>query len=412
MTKPIFPILRFKDFDDELKNFKIGEISDSYSGGTPSASNKNFYTGTIPFIRSAEINKEETELFINEAALNQSSAKMVVKGDILYALYGATSGEVGISRINGAINQAILAIKPYKGYSSKFIMQWLRREKNSIIDKYLQGGQGNLSGTIVKNLDVQFPTYPEQSSIGSLFQTLDELLSAYKDNLVNYQVFKASMLSKMFPKAGQTTPEIRLEGFVGEWELEGLGKVVKRIKSYSLSRDVETLEQTGLKYIHYGDIHTGKAGFIKEDNELPYIIPDEKYTSLLEKGDLVFADASEDYKGIATVAVINDETKDNIIAGLHTIAIRPNEQLDSIFLYYQFKTQVFRKHGYKVGTGMKVFGISPDNLFKFQLAFPDKSEQRAIGAFFSNLDDLISNYQDKITQLEILKKKLLQEMFV
>lgn len=230
MTKPIFPILRFKEFDDELINFKIGDISDSYSGGTPSVSNKNFYSGTIPFIRSAEINKEETELFITEDALNQSSAKMVVKGDILYALYGATSGEVGISRINGAINQAILAIKPYEGYSSEFIMQWLRREKNSIIDKYLQGGQGNLSGSIVKKLDVLFPTYSEQSAIGTLFQTLDELLSAYKDNLANYQAFKASMLSKMFPKAGQTTPEIRLEGFDGEWEKVKLADLIEKVR--------------------------------------------------------------------------------------------------------------------------------------------------------------------------------------
>src|SRR5699024_5425945 len=107
---------------------------------------KEYYKGDIPFIRSAEINSDSTELTISEVGLNNSAAKIVEVGDILYAMYGATSGEVGISRINGAINQAILAIQPKENYDSQFIVQWLHDEKHRILDKYLQGGQGNLSG--------------------------------------------------------------------------------------------------------------------------------------------------------------------------------------------------------------------------------------------------------------------------
>ncbi|MEF9921157.1 MAG: restriction endonuclease subunit S, partial [Erysipelotrichaceae bacterium] len=140
------PKLRFPGFTDPWEQRKLGEITKCYSGGTPSVGTYEYYDGDIPFIRSAEINSESTELFISEKGLRTSSAKMVEVGDILYALYGATSGEVGISRINGAINQAILAIKPVEGYDSQFIMQWLRSQKQKIIDKYLQGGQGNLSG--------------------------------------------------------------------------------------------------------------------------------------------------------------------------------------------------------------------------------------------------------------------------
>lgn len=106
------PEKRFPGFTDDWEQRKLGGVTTSYSGGTPTVGVKEYYDGQIPFIRSAEINSESTELFISEKGLNVSSARLVSKGDILYALYGATSGEVGRARLEGAINQAILAIKP------------------------------------------------------------------------------------------------------------------------------------------------------------------------------------------------------------------------------------------------------------------------------------------------------------
>ncbi|WP_396426612.1 restriction endonuclease subunit S [Lactococcus lactis] len=161
------PELRFNGFSGDWEERKLGEITTSYSGGTPSAGNSSYYKGDIPFIRSGEINSSKTELFLTEEGFNNSSAKLVEVGDILYALYGATSGEVGISQINGAINQAILAIKPIEGYESQFIMQWLKLQKQKIIDKYLQGGQGNLSGTIVKDLFLRIPDSKEQKKLAN-----------------------------------------------------------------------------------------------------------------------------------------------------------------------------------------------------------------------------------------------------
>ena len=174
------PEIRFKGYTDEWEQRKLGEITESYSGGTPTAGKKEYYDGNIPFIRSGEISSDKTELFISDEGLNNSSAKMVKTGDILYALYGATSGEVSISKLKGAINQAILAIRPYQNYDSQFLMQWLRKSKETIIGTYLQGGQGNLSGNIVKELLVDVPTSEEQKQIGNYFSNLDSLITLHQ----------------------------------------------------------------------------------------------------------------------------------------------------------------------------------------------------------------------------------------
>ena len=141
---------------------------------------KEYYGGDIPFIRSAEINSENTELFITKQGLISSSAKLVSKGDILYALYGATSGEVGRARLKGAINQAILAIIPIDNYDAEYLAQWLRKSKQRIVETFLQGGQGNLSGSIIKALIVDFPRYEEQKQIGSFFRNLDHLITLHQ----------------------------------------------------------------------------------------------------------------------------------------------------------------------------------------------------------------------------------------
>jgi len=192
------PEVRFSGFTDAWEQRKLGEVTSSYSGGTPAVGNDEYYAGNIPFIRSAEINSDSTELYLSESGLANSSAKMIDNGDILYALYGATSGEVGIAKIQGAINQAILAIKPSAGYDSQFLMQWLRGQKQRIIDKYLQGGQGNLSGSLVKDLQIILPDYAEQQKIGIIFYDLDHLITLHQRELEKLQNIKKALLGKMF----------------------------------------------------------------------------------------------------------------------------------------------------------------------------------------------------------------------
>ncbi|WP_107848776.1 restriction endonuclease subunit S [Neisseria subflava] len=191
------PEIRFKGFDGEWEYRKLGEVASSYSGGTPSVGNSKFYGGNIPFIRSGEIHSSKTELFLTQEGLENSSAKLVKQGDILYALYGATSGEVERSKINGAINQAILAIIPNENYDAEFISQWLKNNKENIVNLYLQGGQGNLSGEIVKKIEISFPTKKEQTAIGLFFRQLDETIALQTAEVEKLNQLKKGLLAAM-----------------------------------------------------------------------------------------------------------------------------------------------------------------------------------------------------------------------
>lgn len=193
------PELRFSGFTDDWEQRKLGNITESFSGGTPSVTNSAFYGGAIPFIRSAEIHSDTTELSITEEAIKSSSAKMVHKGDILYALYGATSGQTDLSKINGAINQAILALRPTKNVHSEYLVQWLAKEKETIISRYLQGGQGNLSASIVKQLIIPMSVNElENKAIGNLFQQLDDVIALHQQEIDRLQQLKQGYLQKMF----------------------------------------------------------------------------------------------------------------------------------------------------------------------------------------------------------------------
>lgn len=181
----------------EWKETKVGNIVSSFSGGTPSITNKNYYNGEIPFIRSGELHSHTTELFLSEEGLEKSSAKLVQEGDLLYALYGATSGEVEISKIAGAINQAILCLRP-KEDNKYFLRYWLEYKKDYILKTYLQGGQGNLSASIIKSLNIYLPSHERQENIAIFFLQLDERINFEKEKKILLQKQKQGFMQQMF----------------------------------------------------------------------------------------------------------------------------------------------------------------------------------------------------------------------
>ncbi|WP_421811067.1 restriction endonuclease subunit S [Flagellimonas sp.] len=202
MQKIFTQEIRFKkedgsDFADWVTNKKLKTYAKFYSGGTPRTTNKAFYEGNIPFIKSGEINSDYTEQFISKEGLDNSSAKMVNKGDLLYALYGATSGEVGISKINGAINQAVLCIRSDE-FDKNYLLGYLEYFKKSIVGKYLQGGQGNLSADIVKSLKIPKPVIEEQEKISNILTKIDKKIIVVNNEIEDLKTYKKALLQQMF----------------------------------------------------------------------------------------------------------------------------------------------------------------------------------------------------------------------
>ena len=200
MQKLFSQEIRFKDEQGNeypgWEEKRLGEVAKFYSGGTPTTTKRQYYTGTIPFIKSGEINFSNTEQFISEEGLNSSSAKAVEEGDILYALYGATSGEVAISKINGAINQAVLCIKSHLCHF--FIYSYLTFKKGAIVSTFIQGGQGNLSASIVKSLKINFPSIEEQQKIATFLSAIDQKIELVTTELKQARTFKKGLLQQMF----------------------------------------------------------------------------------------------------------------------------------------------------------------------------------------------------------------------
>ena len=200
MQKLFSQQLRFKADDGsefgEWEDKKLGEISKTFSGGTPQSSNKSFYEGTIPFIKSGEISKNTTEQCINDLALEKSSAKLVKKGDLLYALYGATSGQVAISQIDGAINQAVLCIR--SELNTKYLLNFLLLKKEEILTTYLQGGQGNLSASILKEIYIPTPCLAEQTKIANFLSAIDQKIEVVAQQIEQAKTWKKGLLQQMF----------------------------------------------------------------------------------------------------------------------------------------------------------------------------------------------------------------------
>ena len=393
------PKIRFKGFEGEWKTSAIGDFTTSFSGGTPTAGASEFYGGNIPFIRSGEIHESKTELFLTDAGLNNSSAKVVEKGTLLYALYGATSGEVGISKIKGAINQAILAIYPNKTVDKRFLANYLQSHKQKIVGELLQGGQGNLSGALVKSISVNYPNNREQQAISDYVDSLDSQISASTSRLASLKQMKAASLQAMFPQEGETVPKIRFKGFEGEW------KKVKFSELYERSSIKNDLSFGTDKIISVANMY-----FIKNSRQV-----DDDYLrsyNIMRLGDIAFEGNKS--KNFAHGRLVENTIGDGIVSHVFIVMKPISKNYDLNFWKYYINNENIMGNilvrSTKSSTMMTDLVV--DDFLKESILVPSYEEQIEIGKILTSLDRQISLQSQRLEKLKQIKSACLDKMFV
>ena len=363
---------------------KLGNVAESFSGGTPKADNNEYYDGNIPFIRSGEIHQKNTALFLSELGLAESSAKIVEKGDLLIALYGANSGDSAISQINGAINQAILCIRPYNLLTS-FLCSFLELKKNMYVAKYLQGGQGNLSGDIVNNYIIPIPPLPEQQKIAEVLSTWDKAIEKQTLLIEKLELRKKGLMKQLL------TEKKRLPGFSGEW---------KRVKAGLLfgSSSIRSNKLEPLLSV------TQDKGVVPRDMlETRVTMPDGDLSSfkLVDVGDFVISLRSFEggleyskYRGIVSPA--------------YTV-LKKKTDISDVFYKVYFKSNDFIQR-----LAVAVIGIRDGKQISYsdfcyiKIPYPYLQEQNAIANVFVSCDSEILLAKQKLNRFQQQKKGLMQ----
>lgn len=384
------PKIRFNRFNSVWEEDRIADIVKISAGGDVDKV-KLKESGKYPVIANALTNKGIVG-FYDDYKVKAPAVTVTGRGDVGYAV---------ARHENFTPIVRLLTLQ-----SEKIDVDYLENQINSMRILNESTGVPQLTAPQLGNYKVYHPKIEEQSAIGTLFRTLDDLLSSYKDNLANYQSLQATMLSKMFPKAGQTVPEIRLDGFEEEWEVQSLKELASFSKGNGYTKS--DLVNSGNEIILYGQLYTNYQTVISMVNT--FVLETREKSVISKGGEVVVPASGESAEDISRASVIE---KSGVIIGGDLNIIYPDEnKVNSIFLALTISNGSQQKELIKRAQGKSVVHLRNNDLEKVVLHYPSMEEQRAIGLYFSNLDNLINSYQEKITQLETLKKKLLQDMFI
>ena len=389
MIKQDIPKIRFYSYQGAWTENKIADIVKISAGGDVDKV-KLKESGKYPVIANALTNKGIVG-FYDDYKVKAPAVTVTGRGDVGFAV---------ARHENFTPIVRLLTLQ-----SENIDVDYLENQINSMRILNESTGVPQLTAPQLGNYKVYHPEIEEQSAIGSLFRTLDDLLANYKDNLVNYQSLKASMLSKMFPKAGQTVPEIRLDGFEGEWEINKLNKYL------TVSKKKNTKKQFGKEDVLSVSGEVGIVNQIQFQGRSFAGVSVEMY-SIVETGNIVYTKSplkANPYGIIKTNYGIP-----GIVSTLYAVYL-PNENVFPGFVDRYFENDL-RLNSYLkplVNKGAKNdMKVSDENALLGNVIFPKLEEQVAISDYFTNLDKFIQSHKDKISQLETLKKKLLQDMFI
>ena len=394
----------------------LGEIAVWGSGGTPSRSEPSFYGGSIPWIKSGELNSryvKSTEESITEAAVSGSSAKIFPAGSVAIAMYGATIGKTAILGVDAATNQACAVGIPVEGLTdTDFLYRLLQNEKDAFIEKGKGGAQPNISQAVIKAHEISLPPLAEQTRIAA---KLDELL-AQVDTLkaridgipALLKRFRQSVLAAAV--SGRLTEEWRWENQSGAWDNKTLAELSNRLhQGINTSADKVEYSEAGTpilqaKHITSGDILVGDARNVANDVFEKYR---EKYCPSV--GSILFTNI-----GTIGRSVVVDKCTELLIAW-NIFLIEPNAQV--IPRYLQMNLELLRTTGYyeSLYRGGATQFVNKKQLSEIKIPLPTIDEQvevvRRVEQLFAFAEQLETKINAAKTRIDRLTQSILAKAF-
>ncbi len=399
---------------------KLGDICKTTSGGTPSRRNKSYYEGSIPWVKSGELNKgliTDTEEKISEDAIKNSSAKIFSKGTLLIALYGATIGKLAFLGVDAATNQAVCGIFKNGNIDSNYLYYYLFFKKPSLVKQGIGGAQPNISQGILKNLDLPFPPLPEQQAIVSKIEELLSDLENGKQQLLLAQqqlkIYRQSLLKWAFE--GKLTNKNVKDGELPKWwKWVKLGTVLDKIesgKSFKCDERTPRIDEVGVLKV------SAVTWQVFNEKESKTVIEKDRINQnyFVQKNDFLFSRANTlDLVG-AVVLVNSIERK--VMLSDKTLRFTFNPTVSKLFMLYYLRSKKGRNEIQRLSTGNQesMRNIGQERIKQIEFPFPSLEEQQLIVEELESkltvCDKIEETISQSLLQAESLRQSILKKAF-
>ena len=322
--------------------------------------------------------------------------KVIRVGDVAFEGHSNKSFAYGRFVVNavadGIMSPRFSCLRPKNSYPVRFWKYYIHSEQ--VMREILV--RATKSGTMMNELviddlfkqSIAVPQEAEQQAIGYFFSHLDTLITLHQRKYDKLVVFKKSMLEKMFPKDGESVPEIRFAGFTDPWEQRKLGEIADKVTEKNLDGNITEVLTNSAEYGVINQTEFFDHAVAKESNIAGYYV--------IAPGDFVY---NPRISATAPVGPIRRNTLGihGVMSPLYTV-FRLTDAVDGTYLSHFFKTNGW--HGFmklegNSGARSDRFSIGDATFFEMPIPVPSSSEQHAIGSFFSRLDDLITLHQRK-----------------
>ena len=394
------PALRFKGFVNDWEQRKLEDLasfskgsgyskSDLQASGTPIVLYGRLYTKYETVIKDIDtfvdaladsVYSQGGEVIVpasGETAEDISIASVVEKPGIVLG------GDLNIIHPTDDLDSTFLAISISHGNPHKEMAK--RAQGKSVV---------HLHNNDLAQIKLWYPSVTEQRKISQYFSGLDTLITLHQRKLEKLQNLKKAMLEKMFPKNGAKVPEIRFKGFTDDWEQRKLGDYVTIISGDAPSKFDEGNEL----YVKVDDLNCNSKYVIDSKNKVAL----HESINKAPEGSVVFPK-----RGAAIMTNKVRILADDCYIDTNLMALSSNK-IDSEFLY-----NIISKEGlYKIADTSTIPQINNKHIEPYEVLLPRLDEQRTIGKFFKDVDNLITLHQRKLEKLQNLKKAMLERMFI